>query len=84
MNQLLFDRSTGTLSPQAFARTQISQRVHLIQPAPSLHFDGGEKETVPASSGVNGEPPVIADIQQKIWAHQAGVNALSLDIDNRL
>ena len=84
MNQLLFDRSTGTLSPQAFARIQISQRVNLIQPAPSLRFDGGEKETVPASSGENGEPPVIADIPQKIWAHQAGVNALSLDIDNRL
>jgi DNA excision repair protein ERCC-8 len=84
MNQLLFDRSTGNLSPQAFVRIQTSELVHAIQPAPRLRFDGGEKETVPASSAENGEPQPSAEVAEKIWAHQAGVNALSLDIDNRM
>lgn len=84
MNQLLFDRSTGTLSPQAFARIQTSQRLQSIEPAPRLRFDGGEKETVAATSSENGESQATAEVPRKIWAHQAGVNALSLDIDNRL
>lgn len=84
MNQLLFDRSTGTLGPQAFARIQTSHLIHVIQPAPKLRFDGGEKETVPASLVGNGESQTGLDVAEKIWAHPAGVNALSLDIDHRM
>ena len=84
MNQLLFDRSTGNLSPQAFARIRTTQLIHAIQPAPKLQFDGGEKETVAASSAGNGEPPTSAEVAEKLWAHQAGVNALSIDIENRM
>jgi DNA excision repair protein ERCC-8 len=82
MNQLLFDRSTGNLSPQAFARLQISHTVHAIQPAPSLRFHGGEKEaarpaaTRDSSAGIEGK--------DQIWAHQAGVNALSIDVENKM
>jgi DNA excision repair protein ERCC-8 len=83
MNQLLFERSSGNLSPQAFAQIQTSQLVHTILPAPRLRFDGGEKETVP-SSGENGDPPTSTEGADKIWAHQAGVNALSIDIDNKM
>jgi len=84
MNQLLFDRSTGNLSPQAFARIQTTQLVHAIQSAPRLRFDGGEKETVAAGSAGNGESPTSAEAAEKLWAHQAGVNALSIDIENRM
>jgi DNA excision repair protein ERCC-8 len=85
MNQLLFDRSTGNLGPHAFARIQTSQLVHAIQPAPRLRFDGGEKETVPSNdSARDGESPESTQVAQKIWAHQAGVNALSVDIENRM
>lgn len=84
MSHLLFDRSTGALSPQAFARLQTTQRIHCISPAPKLRFDGGEKETSTASSALDEETQLAVQQSEKIWAHQAGVNALSLDIENRL
>jgi len=82
MNQLLFDRSTGVLSPPAFARLQTSQLIHAIQPAARLRFDGGEKEDL--SSTQNSGPQGAASLDSKIWAHQSGVNALSLDIEGRM
>ena len=89
MNQLLFDRSTGGLGPQAFARIQTSQRIHSIQPAPRLRFNGGEKEAVlvddDESQAVLSSAPSVGDIAEpKTWAHQSGVNSLAIDIDNRL
>ncbi len=88
MNQLLFDRSTGILGPQAFARIQTSQLVHSIQLAPRLRFDGGEKEVLvdedqTVASHSNG-PPGGEIIESKIWAHQSGVNALAIDVESRL
>lgn len=82
MNQLLFDRSTGSLGPKAFARIQTSYLIHAIQPAPRLRFDGGEKETLPVDD--DGNPLPLAAGETKIWAHQAGANALAIDVDNRL
>lgn len=84
MNQLLFDRSTGNLSPQAFARVQTSKLIHAIQPAPRLRFNGGEKETVSSRSAESESSQASVEVAEKTWAHQAGVNALSLDIDNRM
>lgn len=82
MNQLLLDRSTGQRSPQNFARIQTTRLIHAIQPFPGLRFDGGEKEVViqDGEAGETGPEPG----ESKIWAHQAGVNALALDIDNRI
>lgn len=81
MNHLLFDRSTGILSPTAFQTLQISKRLNAIQPTSRRRFDGGEQEAtssvVPEGSGVEAQ-------DTKIWAHQAGVNALSLDIEGRI
>ena len=85
MNQLLFDRSTGNLSPQTFARTQTSHLLHAIQLAPRVRFNGGEREVQPVDD--DGEPietPAGAPVETKIWAHQAGVNALAIDIENRM
>ena len=89
MNHLLFDRSTGNLGPQAFARIQTSQRIHSIQPAPRLRFNGGEKEAVfddddEDQASQSRPAPALERSEPKIWAHQSGVNSLALDIDNRL
>jgi DNA excision repair protein ERCC-8 len=83
MNQLLFDRSTGSLGPHAFARIQSSQRLDAIQPAPRLLFDGGEREVVPRLGVAEDPGPQYGEVE-KSWTHQAGVNALSVDIDGKL
>jgi len=82
MNQLLFDRSTGAIGPSAFARLQTSQLVNALQPAPRLRFDGGEKEDVRIDEDVGSQ--TSGSQGTKIWAHQSGVNALSLDIEGRM
>ncbi len=85
MNQLLFDRSTGNLSPQAFARIQTSTLVRAIQPGPRLRFNGGEKAASledDSEAGRDSEAKPSPDT--RIWAHQAGVNALALDIESRV
>ncbi|TVY84319.1 DNA excision repair protein ckn1 [Lachnellula suecica] len=82
MNRLLFERSTGLLSPQAFARIQTTGLIHAIQPCPKLRFDGGEKE-VAITDDEPGESS-LGTVETKLWAHQAGVNALALDIDSRI
>ena len=86
MNQLLFDRSTGNLGPQAFARIQTSALLRAIQPAPRLRFNGGEKgaslNNDDAGDGAGSRAEPSAETQ--IWAHQAGVNALALDVDGKM
>ena len=75
MNQLVFDRSTASLGPNAFARIQTTQLIHAISPAPKLQFNGGEQPptTVAADTEARDHAPV------KLWAHQTEVNALSID-----
>lgn len=82
MNQLLFDRSTGSLGPKAFARIQTSHLIHAVQPAPGLRFNGGEKEVLQVDE--QGNPLPLPAGETKIWAHQSGANALALDINSRL
>lgn len=83
MNQLLFERATGSLGPQAFARLQATQLVHSIQHAPTIRFDGGESPLVADDSSAGTTPE--SDTNPKIWAHQAGVNALAFDhFDGRM
>lgn len=84
MNRLLFDRSTGSLGPHAFARIQSSQRLHAIVPAPRLLFDGGEKEVVPRAGATEEPNSQDGEVEEKSWTHQAGVNALAIDIDGKL
>jgi len=76
MNHLLFDRSTGNISPKAFAHIHTSRQIAAIQPAPRLLFNGGEdilgdNESTESSRDSSGEA--------KVWAHQSGVNALAID-----
>jgi len=82
MNQLLFDRSTGNLGPRDFARLYTSQLVERIQLAPKLRFDGGEKEYIASRDGVGAAGSLKSEPKQ--WAHQAGVNAIDIDIDDSI
>ena len=86
MNQLLFDRSSGSLSPQSFARIQTSSLVRSIQPGPRLRFNGGEKAASLGGDGTDNssESQSEASAETRIWAHQAGVNALALDIESKM
>jgi DNA excision repair protein ERCC-8 len=85
MNQLILDRSTGNLGPYAFARLQTTRLIHDIQHAPRLRFDGGQKEHVEDNEGSQAGPSLGGShIEEKLWAHKGGVNALAIDRDNRL
>ncbi|KAI0472677.1 WD40-repeat-containing domain protein [Xylariaceae sp. FL0804] len=75
MNQLLFERSCGSLGPNVFARLQLTQLVRSFRPAPEFRFDGGEKGTAVADGQASAS----------VWSHQAGVNALALErFDGRI
>jgi DNA excision repair protein ERCC-8 len=77
MNQLLFDRSTGSLKPNAFARLQSTHLVYDIQQAPSHKFDGGESSWV--DSETVGTEVDVDNGDVKACAHLAGINALVVD-----
>ena len=82
MNSFLLERSAGALSGTTFARIQTEALVHAFQAFPGLRFDGGEKEVVPDDEE---ELEAIASgTESKIWAHQAGANALATDIENKM
>src|SRR3569833_61147 len=82
MNQLLFERSTGNLGPNTFARLQTAQLLSSFRGAPFFRFDGGEKGTN-IGGGDDGRPAV--EDRLDIWAHQAGVSALAIDrFDGRM
>jgi len=85
MNQLLFDRSAGNVSPHAFARLQTTKLLYSFRPAPRFRFDGSERLVASSSStaipaaGPSGQPGDDGNAGISIWAHQAGVNALALE-----
>jgi len=82
MNQLLFERSSGSLGPNAFARLQSTQLLRSFAAAPLYRFDGGEGGTsIGGGEGASSGGGNKLDI----WAHQAGVNALALErFDGRM
>ena len=82
MNQFLFERSTGNIGPNVFARLQTTQLLNSFRPEPHFRFDGGERGVAIHDR----EPgPVDSDTKSHIWAHQAGVSALALErFDGRM
>jgi DNA excision repair protein ERCC-8 len=80
MNQLLFERATGALSPNTFAKLETTRLLQSFRPAPQFRLDGGDKGAVvdngEGSSDLTDPNP---DRKKNIWAHQAGVNALALE-----
>jgi DNA excision repair protein ERCC-8 len=81
MNSLLFERSSGSLGPDGFARIQATALLTSFAAAPRFRFDGGEQAPADARNAGNG-----ADASPAwLWAHQAGVAAMALDrFDGRL
>ncbi|KAI1140243.1 WD40 repeat-like protein [Hypoxylon sp. FL0543] len=76
MNHLLFERSTGDVGPNVFARLQTTRLLNSFRPAPEFRFDGGERGTAIRDDD---DGSMTSDPASAIWAHQAGVNALALE-----
>ncbi|KAK4244613.1 WD40-repeat-containing domain protein [Corynascus novoguineensis] len=99
MNSLLFERSSGRLGPNEFARIQTATLLRSLAPAPRFRFDGGERATndtaanpesegtAPAPGGTvfrSSDGNAVRRVSS-LWAHQAGVNALALErFDGRI
>lgn len=66
MQDRLYARSTGDLTPQALARSTTTELLRSFTHAPQHRFDGETDE-----QGISRTA--------SIWAHRAGVNALALD-----
>ncbi|KAJ9156089.1 DNA excision repair protein ERCC-8 [Pleurostoma richardsiae] len=82
MNQLLFERATGNIGPNVFAKLETTKLLRSFQPAPQWRFDGGERGSA-IGDGESDSPG--ADRRKDIWAHQSGVNALALErFDGRI
>lgn len=71
MNRLLFERSTGNVGPNAFARLHTTGLVNSLRPAPQHRFDGGERGAAVHDGEVSAG--------NHLWAHQSGVNALAVE-----
>lgn len=87
MNQLLFERATGALGPNVFAKLETTRLLSSFRPAPHHRFDGGETGSAidNGEGSSRGSNAVITNQKQHIWAHQAGVNALALErFDGRM
>lgn len=68
----LLGRALGTTSPQALQQAETSRLLHSIQAAPGVRFDGSDAPAQAASSK-------DVEDERDVWAHQAGVNCLTID-----
>ena len=68
----LLGRALGTISPQVLQRAETSRLLHSIQAAPGVRFDGSDAPAQAASSRE-------VEDERDVWAHQAGVNCLTID-----
>lgn len=90
MNALLFERGSGSLGPNAFARLQTTALLTSFSAAPRFRFDGGERaaEDGPGqrrSSSTSSAGQETGAPKTALWAHQAGVGALALErFDGRM
>ncbi|KAF3760802.1 WD40 repeat-like protein [Cryphonectria parasitica EP155] len=88
MDKSLFERATGALGPNVFAKLETTKLVRSFRPAPHFRFDGGHKGSATTDStarGISRSAPANHEQGQDLWAHQAGVNALALErFDGRI
>ncbi|KAK4033898.1 hypothetical protein C8A01DRAFT_39631 [Parachaetomium inaequale] len=86
MNPLLFERSSGSLGPNEFARIQTASLLGSFAAALRFRFDGGER-AVSDTAGRRSDDLGSGDEASRasLWAHQAGVSALALErFDGRI
>ena len=69
----LLGRALGTISAQALQRAETIRLFHSIQAAPGIRFDGSDAPAQAASSRD------VEEDERDVWAHQAGVNCLTID-----
>lgn len=76
MNSQLLGRALGTAGPEALQRAELTRRLHAIQAAPRVLFDGRNGQYAAASERAieSGDDAGIP-----IRAHQAGVNCIAID-----
>ena len=88
MNSLLFERSSGSLGPNAFARIQTTALLTRFAAAPRLRFDGGERaasDTATPAQSSRDAGRVDVESRPSLWAHQAGVGSHALErFDGRM
>jgi DNA excision repair protein ERCC-8 len=93
MNVRLFERSSGSLGPNGFARIQTASLLRSFSAAPRLRFDGGERAADDTAGHASSSTSAAgADTgssneasRASLWAHQAGVSALALErFDGRM
>lgn len=76
MNQQLLGRALGTAGPEALQRAELSRRLHAIQAAPGVQFDGHDRQHVAAGVQAVGN---LGDAGEHPLAHKAGVNCIAID-----
>ena len=77
MDSHLFARALGSIGPEAIQRAEISRRLHAIQSAANVEFDGGASQrTTNDGNQHNGSQGRTGD---EIRAHRAGVNCIAMD-----
>ncbi|KZF24788.1 WD40 repeat-like protein [Xylona heveae TC161] len=91
MNSYLLNRALGVTSPQAFERAQTTRLAHALQPAPHIRFSSRPTSSTtnrsqnastlaPGGQGTEeDESNNNGNAVQEIYAHNAGVNALTID-----
>ena len=72
MNSLLLGRNLGTAGPEALQRAELSKKLHAIQAAPDIRFDGRDEQTAIALDGQH-------EAADGLYAHRAGVNCIAID-----
>ncbi|KAI4189789.1 MAG: hypothetical protein L6R41_001214 [Letrouitia leprolyta] len=72
MDAQLLNRALGVVGPEALQRAELSRRLHAIQAAPGIRFDGCDGHSV-AARGQQSETTV------DLRAHPAGVNCIAID-----
>lgn len=95
MNSHVFLRALGITSPEAFQRAETTRLLHALHIAPEIRFDGSNSNsghsvqthnqqngTKSQRKGGGATPPseVTTDsMSERVWAHMAGVNCLTID-----
>ncbi|KAL8850076.1 MAG: hypothetical protein Q9221_005002 [Calogaya cf. arnoldii] len=77
MESQLFARALGNIGPEAFQRAELSRRLHAIQSAPEIEFDGHGSPSTTIDSGQKNERQ--RGIKEEARAHRAGVNCIAID-----
>ncbi|KAL8857235.1 MAG: hypothetical protein Q9178_006161 [Gyalolechia marmorata] len=77
MDSHLFARALGSIGPEAIQRAELSKRLHAIQSAANVKFDGGASQrTTNDGNQQSGSQGRAGD---EIRAHRAGVNCIAID-----